>query len=77
MQILKFDDYIKGSKIHESINRIDQNKLNYVFGENMILFDSWYKLNLEIKKRGIKYRNVEITESLVFRNRRSKVRLIS
>jgi hypothetical protein len=71
-----FFKYIKGSKIHESVSRINQEKLTYLLGENIETTDSWYKLNSEIKQRRISYRNVEITESLIFRNSRSKIKLV-
>lgn len=66
--------YAKGFNKFGNLERIDQEKLNYLLGKNISEFTSWKQLFVEI--RDLPYRNKVISQSQNFKHRKSKVILV-
>lgn len=69
-----FYKYQKSNNLFDSLNRINQERLNHLLGENMS-YKNWKDLYSKISK--LDYRNKLIKKSFSFKNRKSKVLIIS
>jgi hypothetical protein len=67
-----FYKYEKG-KLYDSLTRINQEKLDYLLGENVVAED-WKDLYFRVKD--LPYRNKEIKNSTTFKTKKSKIFLV-